>query len=193
MKPSDAALRAPVIIGPGRVGRSLAAAAGRSGASVELRGRDEGLEGLGGKVVLLCVPDAGIRDLADRIGAAGDPPGLIGHTSGATGLEALSGAGAAGAFSVHPLQTVPDGEADLSGCPAAIAGNTPDALDAAAGVATMSGMRSFEVSEAGPRRLPRGSQHRFEFSGHDRTDGRGTARRHRGRQAPRGTRTAGPP
>ena len=147
MKPSDTALRAPVIIGPGRVGRSLAAAIERSGVAVDLRGRGEGLEGLGGEVVLLCVPDAGIRDLADRIGAAGTPPELIGHTSGATGLDALAGAGAAGAFSVHPLQTVPDGEADLSGCPAAIAGDTPAALGAAAGVATMSGMRSFEVSE----------------------------------------------
>ena len=147
MKPSDAALSAPVIIGPGRVGRSLAAAIGRSGVAVDLRGRGEGLEGLGGEVVLLCVPDAGIRDMADRIGAAGIPPELIGHTSGATGLDALAGAGATGAFSVHPLQTVPDGEADLSGCPAAIAGDTPGALAAAAGVATMSGMRSFEVSE----------------------------------------------
>lgn len=148
MKSSDTAPSAPVVIGPGRVGRSLTRAGRQSGASFELRGRDEGLAGLEGRVVLLCVPDAAIAPLAERIGSAGAPPALIGHSSGATRLEALAGAGAAGAFSLHPLQTVPDGETDLTGCPAAVAGSTPEALEFALDLARTTGMSPFEVSEA---------------------------------------------
>lgn len=147
MKASDTALRAPVIVGPGRVGRSLAAAARNSGAEVELRDRGAGVDGLAGRTVLLCVPDSEIATLADRIGSTGTVPSLIGHTSGATGLEALAGARAAASFSVHPLQTVPDGETDLAGCPAAIAGSNPEALDVADRLATITGMRSFVVSD----------------------------------------------
>ncbi|MBN8869709.1 MAG: DUF2520 domain-containing protein [Solirubrobacterales bacterium] len=148
MKASDAALRVPLIVGPGRVGRSMAAATRAAGFAVELRGRGDRLDDLEGKLVLLCVPDAAISPLAEQIGAAGRPPALIGHTSGATGLDALTGAGAAGAFSVHPLQTVPDGETDLRGCPAAVAGSTPEALEAAGQIAEIAGLEAFEVAEA---------------------------------------------
>lgn len=157
MKASKTAHHATVIIGPGRVGRSLAAALGKSRADrsgsatgpdrVELRGRDDGLDELGGKVVLLAVPDGEITPLADRIGALENSPRLIGHTSGATGLAALSGAGAEGEFSVHPLQTVPDGETDLCGSPAAIAGSSAEALEAATELARDIGMRTFEIKE----------------------------------------------
>lgn len=146
MKASDAAPGAPVIIGPGRVGRSLAAAIGDG--RVELRGRAEGLGDLAGRIVLLCVPDGAIARVSEQIGAAGESPALIGHTSGATGLDALSGAGTEGSFSVHPLQTVPDGKTDLGGCPAAIAGSGPAALEVAARIAKSAGMKPFEVSEA---------------------------------------------
>ncbi len=148
MKASEKALRATVIVGPGRVGRSLHAALRTGRNEIELRGREDGLAGLGDAVVLLCVPDGEIGPLADRIGAAGPSPALIGHTSGATSLTALAGAGSTGRFSIHPLQTVPDGETELSGCPAAVAGSDPDALAAAAELARMAGMRSFEVPEA---------------------------------------------
>jgi len=147
MKASDTAQNAPVIVGAGRVGRSLAAAIPRAGGEVELRDREDGLAGLAGRIVLLCVPDGEIGAVATSIGVAGESPALVGHTSGATGLEALEAAGAGGAFSVHPLQTVPDGETDLSGCPAAIAGTDDHALEVAGGIARMAGMRSFEVSE----------------------------------------------
>jgi predicted short-subunit dehydrogenase-like oxidoreductase (DUF2520 family) len=148
MKASDTALRVPVIVVPGRVGRSMVAAARAAGVSVELRGRGDRLDDLGGKVVLLCVPDAVVAQLADEIGATGQRPALIGHTSGATGLDALEGAGADGVFSVHPLQTVPDGETDLNGCPAAVAGSTPEALETAGQIARLIGMEAFEVAEA---------------------------------------------
>jgi predicted short-subunit dehydrogenase-like oxidoreductase (DUF2520 family) len=144
MKPSNAAFGAPVIIGPGRVGRSLAAALG---GEVELRGRTDALAGLDGRLVLLCVPDSAIREVADRIGEAGAPPALIGHTSGATALDALSGSGAAGRFSVHPLQTVPDGATDLSGCPAAVAGSDPASIRVATELAESARMSPFEIAE----------------------------------------------
>lgn len=148
MNPSNTAQLVPVIIGCGRVGRSMAAAFERAGMEVDLRGRDGGLSGLADASVLLCVPDQEIKPLADRIGAAGESPRLLGHTSGATRLDALEGAGASGSFSLHPLQTVPDGETELSGCPAAISGSSTEALDVAREIARIIGMRSFEVSEA---------------------------------------------
>lgn len=143
MKSSDTALPAPVIVGPGRVGRSLAAALPEA----ELRGRSDTVDDLSGRVVLLCVPDSEIRRVAERIGASGSSPALAGHTSGATALEALSGCDAEGFFSVHPLQTVPDGNTDLRGCPAAVAGDVPDALEMARKLAATAGMVTFEVSE----------------------------------------------
>lgn len=148
MKSSDTALRAPVVIGPGRVGSSFTEALGGTKLEAELRGRGDDLGGLEGRTVLLCVPDLAIAPLADRIGATGAPPELIGHTSGATGLEALSGAGAAGCFSLHPLQTVPDRSTDLGGCPAAVAGSTDQALEVATMLAGAAGMRTFEISES---------------------------------------------
>lgn len=148
MKASDTALRATVIVGPGRVGRSLARALRKAGTEVELRGRADGLAGLDGRVVLLCVPDSGIAPLSRQIGRSGSRPRLLGHTSGATGLDALATAGAEGAFSLHPLQTVPDGSSDLAGSPAAVAGSGPEPLEVAGEIAKMAGMRPFEISEA---------------------------------------------
>ena len=57
-----------------------------------------------------CVPDAAIADAAAVASEAVPPLELVGHVSGATTLEALAPARAAGAqtFSLHPLQTVPD-------------------------------------------------------------------------------------
>jgi predicted short-subunit dehydrogenase-like oxidoreductase (DUF2520 family) len=147
MKSSDTALHATVILGPGRVGRSIASALAVGGAGVELRGRFDGLEGLGDSAVLLCVPDSKITPLAARIGELPDRPRLVGHTSGATSLEAVKPAGAKGVFSIHPLQTIPDGETDLTDCPAAIAGSSSDAVEFAGQIAKMTGMKSFEISE----------------------------------------------
>lgn len=147
MKSSDTALRATVILGPGRVGLSMAAALDSAGLTVDLRGRTDGLEGLGDSVVLLCVPDAEIRELSARLAELTERPRLVGHTSGATGLEPLAGAASTGTFSIHPLQTVPDGSTDLTGCPAAIAGSDPDSTELAGGIARMAGMEPFEVSD----------------------------------------------
>src|SRR5206468_5642553 len=68
---------------------------------------------------------------------------------GATGLEALAAATARGAeaFSLHPLQTVPDPEAEIAGASCAIAGSAPTALELARTLAETLGMRPFEVPE----------------------------------------------
>ncbi len=104
---------------------------------------------LEGDCVLLCVPDSEIAGVAAAIGEGEGRPGLIGHVSGATPLEPLLAARPIdGCFSLHPLQTLPDGEADLGGAPAAIAGSTVEASETAEGLSRVLGMLPFEVREA---------------------------------------------
>lgn len=147
MQTPETAPRAPVIIGTGRVGRSIGAALSRGGIEATIRGRAEGLAGLSGEVVLLCVPDSEIAAVAAQIGETGESPQALGHTSGASALTALTGADAAMTFSLHPLQTVPDGRTDLAGSPAAVAGSGPEAVELASALARAAGMRPFEVAE----------------------------------------------
>jgi predicted short-subunit dehydrogenase-like oxidoreductase (DUF2520 family) len=73
----------------------------------------------------------------------------VGHTSGATRLDALEPAVRRGAeaFSLHPLQTVPEPGTDLTGAPCAVAGSTPAALAFATELAETLGMRPFQVPE----------------------------------------------
>jgi predicted short-subunit dehydrogenase-like oxidoreductase (DUF2520 family) len=98
--------------------------------------------------VLLCVPDAAIAEVAAGIGRSGAAPRLIGHSSGATTLDPLNAAEAVeGCFSLHPLQTLPDGEADLSGAPAAVAGSNQSALEFADELARSLGLKPFVIDE----------------------------------------------
>jgi predicted short-subunit dehydrogenase-like oxidoreductase (DUF2520 family) len=91
---------------------------------------------------LLCVTDSAIADAA----AAVAPGPLVGHCSGATGLESLAGHEA---FSLHPLVSVaPGAGAAFAGAGCAIAGSTPRALAGARGLAERLGMRVVEVSDA---------------------------------------------
>ena len=139
------------IVGPGRVGNSIARAAEGAGIEVLLTGRDFTPDQLSGRTVLLCVPDGAISAAAERIAEICGPdslPALTGHTSGATTLAPLVAAQTDGAFSLHPLQTVPDGETDLRDCPSAVAGDTGPALAAATGLARELGMKPFEIYEA---------------------------------------------
>jgi predicted short-subunit dehydrogenase-like oxidoreductase (DUF2520 family) len=138
------------IVGAGRVGRSLAAAAERAGLEVAVAGRDDAAEAMrDAGAVLLCVPDSAIAEAAHAVAAVEPVPPLVGHVSGATELTALAAAEDAGAmtFSLHPLQTVPEGGADFAGVPAAIAGSSQEALDFARELAAGLGMRPFEVAE----------------------------------------------
>lgn len=140
--------RAITIIGAGRVGRSVATAAAANGFEVDLRSRTDGIDGLDGRDVLLCVPDQQIAPLAGQIAREAELPRLVGHTSGATRLDPLDGASRDGSFSLHPLQTVPDSDTNLSGCPAAVAGSGPDPLGYATGLAGALDMKPFPVAES---------------------------------------------
>jgi predicted short-subunit dehydrogenase-like oxidoreductase (DUF2520 family) len=123
------------IVGHGRLGRALASA---------LRTADpygRGYAGAGADIVLLCVPDAEIAGAAAAI-AAGP---IVGHCSGATGLDVLA---PHEAFALHPLMTVTHGGADLAGAGCAIGGSTPRALDLARRLAATLGMRPFEIADA---------------------------------------------
>jgi predicted short-subunit dehydrogenase-like oxidoreductase (DUF2520 family) len=146
--------RAPLprlaIIGAGRVGRSLTRAAREAGLPVRLAGREEALEtARWAEAALLCVPDAAIGEASARLADAVPPLRLVGHVSGASGLDALAPTVARGAeaFSLHPLQTIPDGDTDLRGAPCAVSGWTHDALSFATDLAERLGMRAFAVPE----------------------------------------------
>ena len=138
------------VIGAGRAGRSIAAGAEHAGVPAELAGRDQALEACRrAQVVLLCVPDAAIADACAMIAPAVPPLRFAGHLSGATTLDALAPACERGAeaFSLHPLQTIPDGGADLTGAPCAVAGSSAAALRFAERLAGRLGMRPFRVPE----------------------------------------------
>ena len=136
------------LIGEGRMGGSLARAARSGDLDVSIWGRGFDPDHLAGDEVLICVPDGSIREVAERIGTASTPPRLVGHTSGATDLEAVRAATPSdGSFSIHPLQTVPDSETSLRGAPAAIAGSTPEAAGFARELASALGLEPFAVPD----------------------------------------------
>jgi predicted short-subunit dehydrogenase-like oxidoreductase (DUF2520 family) len=131
------------IIGAGRLGSALSAALGVAGYAVfgppAPLGR--GADAHGASTVLLCVPDGEIAAAAAQVA----PGPLVGHCSGATGLDVLA---PHEAFSLHPLMTVPAGApADvLAGAGCAVDGSTPRALAAAESLAAALGMRAVRVA-----------------------------------------------
>ena len=138
------------VVGAGKAGRSIAAAAELAGVPAELADREGALEACRrAEVALLCVPDTAITGACATIAAAVPPLCFVGHVSGATTLDALAPARERGAetFSLHPLQTILDGSADLTGAPGAVSGSNPAALRLAARLAERLGMRPFEVPE----------------------------------------------
>ena len=147
----EAAAMPPLaVIGPGRVGRSLVRAATGVGLRVSLSGRRDALAaGEQAEIALLCVPDAEIEDACSAIAPAVPPLRFVGHTSGATGLDALSAAVARGAraFSLHPLQTIPDGDSSLARTPCAVAGSDAEGLRVASALASRLGMRPFPLDD----------------------------------------------
>lgn len=133
------------IVGLGRLGRSLIPPLERAGHRVVQIGRDTPIPTTA--VVWLTVPDLAIAQVAAQVPAAA----IVLHASGATGLDVFGDRPRAG--SLHPLMTFPGPELstpDLTGVPAAIAGDPP-ALEAARAIARSLGMDPFIVP--GDRRL----------------------------------------
>jgi predicted short-subunit dehydrogenase-like oxidoreductase (DUF2520 family) len=132
------------IVGRGRLGTAVASAlagAALAGADCEVSGPlGRGADGFGADVVLLCVPDAEIAPAAALIA----PGPLVGHCSGATGLDVLA---PHRGFSLHPLMTVTREGAPLAGAGAAIAGTDPEALATAESLAAALGMRPVHVAQ----------------------------------------------
>ena len=135
------------IVGTGRLGSAFARALDMMGSiepdatsSIQPVGPlGRGADGAGCDAVLLCVPDAEIA-----LAAAAIAPGpLVGHCSGATGLEPLA---PHEAFSLHPLMTVTAAGADFTGATAAIDGATDAALAFATRLAGALRMEALRVS-----------------------------------------------
>ncbi|MBX2798126.1 MAG: DUF2520 domain-containing protein [Myxococcales bacterium] len=134
------------IVGPGRLGRSLAVLLQQVGHHAVLVGRDLAVPD-DADLRLLTVPDGAIAQVARALPAG---PVLL-HCSGAQPVEVLRPHSPAGSW--HPLMTFPGPEVDvpvLTGVAAAIAGD-PEAQELAALLATDLGMRPVEVP--GDRRL----------------------------------------
>lgn len=122
------------VVGAGRVGSAVAARLAERG----LRLRDHDVE-----LVLLCVPDAAIAEVA-----AGVSPGpWVAHVSGATPLSAL--APHERRFSLHPVQTFTRarGAEQLDGAWAAVSGESVEALGAGFALAELLGLRAFELAD----------------------------------------------
>ena len=123
------------VIGSGRVGSAVAA---------RLRERGVAVDAPAPELVLLCVPDAAIAQVA----AAVEPGPWVAHVSGATSLAALDPHRRR--FSVHPLQTFTRarGAEQLDGAWAAVTGETDDALAAATRLAETLGLRPFPLADS---------------------------------------------
>jgi predicted short-subunit dehydrogenase-like oxidoreductase (DUF2520 family) len=148
--PTAAAPTKVAIVGVGRLGRALAGGLLEAGYDID------GPLGRGAvpsdvDVILLCVPDQEIATAAACLsvdaeaGANPDPARpLVGHCSGATGLEVLA---PHEAFSLHPLMTVTPQGAAFEGAGAAIAGTTARAVAMARELATALEMQAIEIAD----------------------------------------------
>jgi len=128
------------IVGRGRVGKALAA---RLAPIVSTRSTGRELDVGRPDLVLLCVPDRAIAEVAAAV-----PPGpWVAHTSGATTLAALGPHERR--FSLHPLQTFTHarGAEQLDGAWAAVSGESAEALEAAAELARLLAVRPFELAD----------------------------------------------
>jgi predicted short-subunit dehydrogenase-like oxidoreductase (DUF2520 family) len=127
------------IVGAGRLGTAIAAAL-HGNDDFELTGPlGRGADAAGSDVVLLCVPD---REIATAAGVI-DPKAIVGHCSGATGLEPLT---PHESFSLHPLMTVSHGSANFGGATAAIDASGERASEVARLIAQALEMNPVQIS-----------------------------------------------
>ena len=129
------------VVGAGRVGKAVFARLSERLPDVRLTGR--GLDCAGAELVLLCVPDQAIAEVAGGI----EEGPWVAHTSGAARLSALEPHRRR--FSLHPLQTFTHdrGPEQLDGAYAAASGETDEALAAGTALADALGLRPFELPD----------------------------------------------
>jgi predicted short-subunit dehydrogenase-like oxidoreductase (DUF2520 family) len=137
---TGAVFESACVVGAGRVGKAVAA---RLGERIPTRTAGRELDCAEVELVVLCVPDRAIAEVAAAI-----PPGpWVAHTSGACRLDAL--APHMRRFSLHPLQTftLDRGPEQLDGAWAAVSGETTEALAAGLSVARLLGLKPFELDD----------------------------------------------
>jgi predicted short-subunit dehydrogenase-like oxidoreductase (DUF2520 family) len=122
------------LIGRGRVGRALAARLDQRGLLVDDAHAD---------LVVLCVPDAAIPEVAQHVA----PGHWIAHVSGATPLAAL--APHVKRFGLHPLQTFTRarGPEQIDGAWAAVTGESAEAVAHGRWLAEALGLRPFTIAD----------------------------------------------
>ena len=119
---------------------------GRAGSAIAARLEERSLlaaDSRNAELVILCVPDAAIAEVARSV-----PRGpWLAHVSGATPLAALDPHPLR--FSVHPLQTLTRsrGAEQLDGAWSAVTATDPDALARANWLAGELGLRAFEIAD----------------------------------------------
>jgi predicted short-subunit dehydrogenase-like oxidoreductase (DUF2520 family) len=130
---SDQVFESVTIIGSGRVGSAVAARLRDRGVRVEP----------GGALVLMCVPD----DVIAEVAAAIESGPWVGHVSGATPLAALEPHRRR--FSLHPLQTFTRarGPEQLDGAWGAITAESDEARTVGFWLAETLGLRPFELAD----------------------------------------------
>jgi predicted short-subunit dehydrogenase-like oxidoreductase (DUF2520 family) len=129
-----------VVVGAGRVGSAVA-----SRLAEHVPTRTSGRElGVGhADLVLLCVPDRAIAEVAEAV-----PPGpWVAHTSGACRLGELDPHERR--FSMHPLQTftLTRGPEQLDGAWAAVSGESAGSVEAGFELARLLGLEPFELDD----------------------------------------------
>ena len=122
------------VIGAGRVGSAMAA---------RLRERGLDLAHDDPQLVLLCVPDRAIAEVA----AALEPGPWVAHVSGATPLAALDPHERR--FGLHPLQTFTRGRGadQLDGAFAAVTAESPEAAQVGTWLARTLGLEPFSLAD----------------------------------------------
>ena len=133
------------VIGAGRVGSAISARLRERGVTL----RDDAPE-----LVLLCVPDRAIAEVA----AAQEPGPWVAHVSGATPLDALHPHERR--FSLHPLQTfvAERGPEQIDGAWAAVTAETGEAREVGFELARTLGLEPFALRDDGRALYHAGAQ-----------------------------------